>query len=221
MISILLCNVAMAQWKVGFALGLDLNRYDYDTQWAYRLQYGGHSGVEAGIPVAYSINDFLEISSGIAYQEKGFSLENMSDFSHFKVHNNLDGYIERTDYHLTVPICAKFLFGGVKVKGFASLGSYASFWMASYFDGYTLSTATLSYEYFHDKKDYDRKIDNRFEVGLIGGVGVSYQYSQDWSWFFIANYYYALTDQHKDYQLFRFPAYNRTFTFQIGIMYNI
>lgn len=205
-IAITVCNVLMAQWNVGFTVGCSSNQYDYDTQWAYRLRYENRWGYTAEIPVSYSVNEWFKITSGIAYVEKGFFLMN-------GVNN-----IERRDCHLSVPVSAEFSFGNDRWRGFCCLGGYASYLMASYFDGGAFST---SYELFHEKRSFDSEVDNRFELGVVGGAGASYKFSEGWLCVISAKYYYALTDQHKDYQRLRFPAYNRTLAFQIGLVYNI
>ncbi len=206
-IAITMCNVLMAQWNVGFTVGCSSNQYDYDTQWAYRLRYENRWGYTAEIPVSYSVNEWLKITSGIAYVEKGFFLMN-------GVNN-----IERRDCHLSVPVSAEFSFGNDRWRGFCCLGGYASYLMASYFDGVAFSG--ISYEPFHEKRSFDSEVDNRFELGVVGGAGASYKFSEGWLCVISAKYYYALTDQHKDYQRLRFPAYNRTLAFQIGLVYNI
>ncbi|MCQ2261409.1 MAG: PorT family protein [Bacteroidales bacterium] len=220
-IAITMCNVLMAQWNVGFTVGCSSNQYDYDTQWAYRLRYENRWGYTAEIPVSYSVNEWLKITSGIAYVEKGFFVENLTTLNDFLNPNHDSGNeIERRDCHLSVPVSAEFSFGNDRWRGFCCLGGYASYLMASYFEGYALSLSG-SFEPFHEKRSFDSEVDNRFELGVVGGAGASYKFSEGWLCVISAKYYYALTDQHKDYQRLRFPAYNRTLAFQIGLVYNI
>lgn len=139
-IAITMCNVLMAQWNVGFTVGCSSNQYDYDTQWAYRLRYENRWGYTAEIPVSYSVNEWLKITSGIAYVEKGFFVENLTTLNDFLNPNHDSGNeIERRDCHLSVPVSAEFSFGNDRWRGFCCLGGYASYLMASYFEGYSLS----------------------------------------------------------------------------------
>lgn len=214
-IALAMCNMLMAQWKMGVSVGYDYNQYDYDTQWAYRLHYGSRGGFASEIPVTYSFNNWFKVAAGIAYVEKGFFLEYWSDSPGNRIED-----LERKDFHLTLPISAEFSFGGDRLRGFVSVGGYVSYWMVSYFKGYGLSMGN-SVESVREKMVFDPDVDNRVELGMTGGLGVSYQFDEGWMGTVGAKYYYALTDQHKDYQRLRFPSYNRTFVFQVGLMYNI
>lgn len=74
---------------------------------------------------------------------------------------------------------------------------------------------------FRDRRyEFISKRDNRFDAGLVGGVGVCYRIHPHIELEAEGRCYYALTSTTKDYMKHtKQPQYNTTFTIQAGVKY--
>ena len=205
-------SFGFAQWSMGLSVGPDYSHYNYDVQWAYDFRLKSYWGVAMEVPLSYAVNDWFSIKSGVSFQERGYCLLRSHQYSKYSELN-------RQDLFLSLPIEAVFSFGGRKLKGFFNAGGYVSYWLCSKYYGYELS-ATLFSQLFSEDKEFEKGVDNRLELGCVGGIGIDYAYSEQWSFIADVQLYYALSDQHKDYQSMRFPANYRNFLFQMGLVYH-
>ena len=103
----LLPDRAAAQWKVGVSAGYAYNQYSIDTQYAYDFNFDGRGGVTVGIPVEYGILDWLAVRADFVYLQKGYSMQRAYD----------QGFRDRRDHYLSLPVMARFSFGGEKLRG--------------------------------------------------------------------------------------------------------
>ena len=207
LVGLLVCYVnAKAQWTTGVLVGYDYNVMSYDVQWAKVLHYTGHVGSIVEVPVAYHLNKWLNISSGLSVMEKG-------DVLNYKTEIN-----NRKDVYLTVPAMVEFVLNNSKVKKYVDIGGYFSYWMSSYSNGIALMPSSA--ETFVERKIFVSGVDNRIEVGLVAGIGVGYEWNK-WMWIATARYYHALSNQYDQPEQINTPAYNRTITFQVGVVYSI
>ena len=169
----LLPDRAAAQWKVGVSAGYAYNQYSIDTQYAYDFNFDGRGGVTVGIPVEYGILDWLAVRADFVYLQKGYSMQRAYD----------QGFRDRRDHYLSLPVMARFSFGGEKLRGFLHAGGYMGYWADSRVKGTEISWDNLIDDFLADNESfvfapYDRryefisKRDNRFDAGLVGGVGV-------------------------------------------------
>ena len=114
----LLPDRAAAQWKVGVSAGYAYNQYSIDTQYAYDFNFDGRGGVTVGIPVEYGILDWLAVRADFVYLQKGYSMQRAYD----------QGFRDRRDHYLSLPVMARFSFGGEKLRGFLHAGGYMGYW---------------------------------------------------------------------------------------------
>ena len=139
-----------------------------------------------------------------------------------------------TNHYLSVPVFARFSFGGERLKGYLDAGFYAGGWLAARRKGTTFSMFSSTYDpnpdaygdltelyYYDEKYEFDSRRDNRFEGGALIGVGVEYAVTSTWAVQAGCKYYHSLTDTQKDYMLGQVPRYNNTFVFQVGVMATI
>ena len=141
------------------------------------------------------------------------------------------GYRDRRDHYLSLPVMARFSFGGEKLRGFLHAGGYMGYWADSRVKGTEISWDNLIDDFLADNESfvfapYDRryefisKRDNRFDAGLVGGVGVCYRIHPNIELEAEGRCYYALTSTTKDYMKHtKQPQYNTTFTIQAGVKY--
>lgn len=211
---------ATAQWRVGLTAGYSRNTLSVDTGYAYDLRYEARGGFTAGIPVQYDFRDWFGLRADLVFVQKGQKMHRTDAYKAI--------YTDTRNNYLQLPVMANFSFGGQRVRGFLNAGGYVGGWLSSHRKGVTMrlfsdeegdDSGAVSpanrYE-FDEKAPFDSRRDNRFEAGLVGGVGVSYRVAPRVELQAEGRCYYALTDMQKNYMKFHTPRYNTTFVVQVG-----
>lgn len=212
---------AQAQWKVGVEAGYDYNFYHIDTHYAYDFRYDGRSGFTVGVPVEYGILDWLAVRADLTYLQKGY-----------KMHRGYnETFQNRSDQYLSLPMMARFSFGDDKLKGFLHVGGYVGYWLKSHLKGCEISNSFNTDEVLNEEEGkifypYDKEYsfnsqrDNRFDAGLVGGVGVCYRVLPQLEVEMEGRCYYGLTSTTKNYMEYsKQPRYNTTIVILAGIKY--
>ena len=212
---------ANAQWKVGVEAGYDYNFYHIDTQYAYDFRYEGRGGFTLGVPVEYGILDWLALRADLTYLQRGYKMH--------RAYNKT--FQNRRDVYLSLPVMARFSFGSEIVRGFLHAGGYVGYWLKSSLNGLEKSNTSdfdqllngkecdVFYPYNHDFS-FNSKRDNRFDAGLVGGVGVSYRVLHQLEVEVEGRCYYGLTSTTKDYMKYgKQPRYNTTVALFAGVKY--
>lgn len=222
----LLCVALMAalpsaaQWRIGMTAGYSRNELCMDTGYAYDMRYEARDGFTVGIPVQYDFFDWLGVRADLVFVQKGQKMHRTDIYN--AVHT------DTRNAYLQLPVMANFSFGGKRVRGFLNAGGYIGSWLSSHRKGVTMRlfsdedgdingaiTPENRYD-FDEKAPFDSRRDNRFEAGLVGGVGVSYRVAPRFELQAEGRCYYALTDMQKNYMKFQTPRYNTTFVVQVG-----
>lgn len=217
---------ASAQWRVGLQGGYSYNSLTTEAGYYYDRHYNPRGGFAIGVPVQYGFNGWLAVQAEVDYVQKNYELERTGFFHQLG---------ERlTNHYLSVPVFARFSFGGERLRGYLDAGFYAGGWLAARREGTTFSMFSSTYDpnpdaygdltelYDYDEKyEFDSRLDNRFEGGTLIGVGVEYAVTSTWAVQAGCKYYHSLTDTQKDYMLGQVPRYNNTFVFQVGVMATI
>ncbi len=113
---------------------------------------------------------------------------------------------------------ASFSFGGKKLRGYANIGGYAGIWTSKdvkYQINASISGADTNTEYgMSGFSDADRK----FDAGLVGGLGVSYNFFSNLEAFAESMIYYGLTNSHNTgSSRFEQPSYDTTPCLCVGL----
>lgn len=204
-----------AQWRVGASMGYAHNTLSIDEGYAYGRNYLSRGGFAASVPGQYDFCDWFGLRAELSYMEKGYEVERTGEYSAL--------YGKVSNRYLQLPVMADFSFGGRRLRGFLNLGGYVGCWLSSNVQGTSLryfDPEGLPIVFYRNANvALDPRRDNRFEAGLIGGIGLSYRASArvvlEAEW----RIYYSLTDMQKDYMYFHTPRYNTTMAFQIGCMF--
>lgn len=230
---LLFSSTAMyAQQKIHLGISGGINRNTLTTDEGYRAFtiHRPMNGFQIGLPLQYDIRDWLAVQVEPAYIKKNYELKRTEIYSgigqQFK-----NGYLQ-------LPIMARFSFGGQQLKGFLNLGGYAAYWLNGRIKGTVLnifdnvpdiendqqidnySQYNNLYRY-NEKFSFDHRRDQRWEFGLLAGIGLEYRMSASYKVFIEGRYYYSLSDQQKNYMINQIPRYNNTLGVQIGILVDI
>ena len=201
------CNLYL-----GFSAGYSNNSLTTSVGYRPFMAYESQGSFTVGLPVLYNVNDWFGL-----YAEPGVIQKNYkwtrTDF--YPVVDEPTPYHKVANTYLHLPAAGRFSFGPSNIRGFLMLGGYMGYWMSS-----NISGVTLERDEYDTSFDFDSRRDNRFEYGLLPGIGVEYKLNDFCSIMLDGRYYYSVSDLQKNYMERKVPRYNNTFTLQAGILFN-
>jgi opacity protein-like surface antigen len=121
--------------------------------------------------------------------------------------------------YLQLPVMASLSVGGEKLRGFVNLGVYGGYWLSSHREGYDMNMFTDKYYSFSEKVEFDDDRDQRWDCGLVAGVGLEYRFANRWAAQVEARYYHSTTSAQKQYMKVKDYRYNSTIAIQAGVNY--
>ena len=196
------------KWAIGVSAGASCNWQTREAGYAYDMSFSERWGAIAGVSGTYQITDWVAARADIQFVQKGYEMRRMIP----------DMVIEniRTLYtynYIQVPVMADWTFGTV-VKSHIYTGGYGAFGLGGNIDRISLKTGAqqkYSYEFTPD--------DNRWEGGLVGGVGVTYDplpYLRVGAEVLL---YYSLSNTLKNQPVMNDRRYNNTVSIGINAKY--
>ncbi|MDR1810051.1 MAG: PorT family protein, partial [Prevotella sp.] len=194
--------------SIGLSCGLTHNSLTTSTGYRSFTQYGDRNGLSIGIPVKYSISDWLAVQAEPGYIGKGYRY-----FRTGLYENVFNLRLMNSFVHL--PLMAQFSFGGERLRGFVNFGGFGGYWLKSFTEGQIMEWTTSPepekpiYD-FSENVAFDKRRDNRIEAGVLTGTGIQWDFLPRYTAFVEARYYYSLTDLQKSYMLEQVPRYNNT-----------
>ncbi len=198
-----------AQWRIGVTGGADYNVLTIDKHYLNDFNYNGHWGATAGIMGEYDFNDWLGVRADLNWTTK----------NHTVVRNSLPLEYNYTNDYLLLPVMASFRFGGEKLKGFCNLGVFGGYWLHSNIEGGQVQYFSSKNYEFSQKVEFNDDRDQRWDYGLVGGIGIEYQIFKHWAAQAELRYYYSTSSIQKDYMRLSDPKYNSTTAIQAAIIY--
>lgn len=215
MLSIIGTATASAQWSVGVDGGVTINSLHTGQSYDYDRHYDSRGSFTVGIPVRYDFNDWFGLQTEVSVMQKNYSMHRSPTYKYF--------YYDYSNTYLDLPVMARFSFGGKKLRGYLLAGFYLGAWLDSHVEGsdrqYFGGLNGAEYISFDTDVEFDSRRDNRFDGGLVGGVGLQYSITRRIGLFAEARYYYGLSDLQKNYMRGRQPRYNNTVAVMLGVMY--
>lgn len=211
---------ASAQWSIGIKGGYTYSTLSTKTRYFYDWNYVGRSGFAIGIPVQYQFFDWFALQAELSYNQKNYRLERSPYYGFYE---------NRTNHYLSVPVYARFSFGGKKVRGFLDAGGYVGGWLASRRQGIEFTqfgtnqgagTGNIYYTY-DEAYGFDTRRDNRFEGGLLLGIGIEYKITSLIAVQLEGRYCYSLSDMQKNYMTDQAPRYLNSFLIQAGVAFSL
>ena len=213
-------STASAQWKVGVQAGYTHNSLSTASGYAYDRNYDALGGFTVGIPVQYEFVDWFALQADLSYTQKNYASHRSGMYKKIQS-DTKNGFMQ-------LPVYAHFSFGGEKLRGFINAGAYAGYWASSKTKGDQyqyfydiIDSQNLAPYHFDEKIPFDSRRDNRFDGGLMTGLGLQYQLTPGIRLLIEGRYYRGLTDLQKNYMLNQIHRYNDTFTLQVGCMFTL
>lgn len=199
-----------AQWRLGVTAGASYNHYSIDTRYMSGVNYTNAWGESLGFLAQYDIFHWLGIRSELNWIFKNHKVSMLQNRTDYKAYN---GYLQ-------LPIMASFSARYMGLNGFCNLGIYGAYWLSSHKFG---AEEILSDGFVDSfiKNDFSSNRDQRFDYGLVGGVGIEWSFKKKWSWQIMeARIYYSTQSTQKHYMRAKHPRYNTTFVLQSGLCYH-
>lgn len=163
-------------------------------------------GINLDVRTGYQFNQNVGFLTGLQLLSKNYFTEvDIDDVYYETRHNNL---------YFQLPLLADFSLGNETVRLHLALGGYAGLWCSQLRNGYVYSPSGNSGLGW--KRGFETGYDQRFDAGLTGGLGLSFQLTPYWQLRFEGNYYYSLISNKKD----PYSSYNRTTAFGMGLTYH-
>ena len=206
----LLLSVAVhGQWRVGVTAGTDYNVYTMDKQYESDWQMQGRWGATIGITGQYDVTNWLGVRADLNWTQK--------NYRHYR--DRLPIEHKYFNNYLQLPVMASLSMGGEKLRGFVNLGVYGGYWLSSHREGLDFNAFSAMTYSFSEKVEFDSDRDQRWDCGLVGGVGLEYRFAKHWAAQVEARYYYSTTSAQKQYMKVKDYRYNHTTAIQAGVYY--
>lgn len=200
---------AHAQWHIGVSAGGDYNVFtmnnQYQSDWTSEGRWGGTFGVMG----QYDVLDWLGIRADLNWTQKNYRRHRDRIPIDYKYYN----------HYLQLPVMASMSVGGTKLRGFVNLGVYGGYWLKSQRDGTDMNLFSGKYYTFSEDVKFNSERDQRWNCGLVGGVGLEYLFAPHWAAQLEVRYYYSLTSVQKQYMHVKDYRYNATTAIQVGVKY--
>ena len=210
--ALVLSTSTFAQIKVGITAGASYNKYSMDLQYMTDFVLDGRWGTTFGVSGQYDLNEWFGIRADLNMIQKNYRRSRV-------VYSNVD--YKFTNNYLQLPVMASFSFGGRKFRGFCNLGAYGGYWLSSHQKGSDIDIFSGYAPFsFDEKVQFMSERDQRWDCGLVGGLGMSYRIAPQWSVQAEVRYYYSTTSTTKQYMRVNDYRYNSTTAFQIGAYYH-
>ena len=209
-VALLTALTAHAQWRVGVTGGTTYNVFSMDKQYLTDYQIDGRWGVTLGVTGQYNFNSWLAVRTDLNWTQKNYR-------KYRAILTQMD-YRYRNDY-VQLPVMASFSVGGEKLRGFCNIGVYGGYWLISHQKGTDFNNFSGKTIMFSEKVEFNSDRDQRWDCGLLGGIGVEYQITPHWVAQAEVRYYYSTTSTVKQYMRVKDFRYNSTTAIQLGGSY--
>lgn len=188
------------QWKIGVGGGLSLNHYKYQQQdWKYQFLT---SGLAFDIHGQYDFNKNIGIRADFCYTQKN-TIQVLPLYGDDTAYKTKNGYIQ-------LPIMATGTLKWGNYKPFINAGLYGAYWVSS---------SVSSKMEVGELPEINSNYSNRFDFGLVGGLGIEYYCTNHISVIIEARCFYSTVSLKKEIKGIKNPQYHTTFVIQPSICY--
>jgi hypothetical protein len=217
-------------WSFGLQAGYTHNTLYQGGAEQYRTgeKWEGAGGWTVGLAARYQIFNWLAVHVEPSYTTKNYTWTGglKARGAHYTDFNNTtNGFV---DFPLLANLSAGYGSPERRIRVFANVGFFIGVWAYGNEQGETLILentsplfGTIDPLYAYDVAyEFDERRDNRFDGGLLFGLGVQFDV-RAFSFIAECRYSYSLSDLQKKYQAVDFsPLMNDTWIVQAGVLFN-
>jgi opacity protein-like surface antigen len=209
-VALLTALTVQAQWRVGVTGGADYNVFSMDKQYMTDYKIDGRWGATVGVSGQYDVNEWLGVRADLNWTQKNYRKRRVVLYdTDYKLRNN----------YIQLPVMASFSFGSEKLRGFCNLGVYGGYWLNGHWSGKDYNLSSKNTYSFSEKMELNPDRDQRWDCGLLGGLGMEYRIATHWAAQAEVRYYYSTTSTTKQYTRVNDYRYNNTTAIQLGAYY--
>lgn len=171
---------------VGVNLGMNMNKVEFSPQ----IKQNSHNGMSFGVTARYMCEKYFKMMCGIQaeinYSQRGWNE---------KIEDGSDNTYKRTMNYLEIPLLAHLAFGkdalDKGMKFFVNMGPQISFFlnekenMSDNWDTSSRPNGVI--------QQYGKLVENKFDYGILGGVGLELS-TKAGHFILEGRYYYGLAD---------------------------
>ncbi len=186
-------NAQIGEQRHNFAVGINGGaNYSTVSFEKHRVKQKGLIGPNAGITLRYISEKYFAMICGLQvelnYSQRGWDKK----FENSDGTEDLSRGYKRTMNYLELPFLAHLAFGrDVGAQFFINLGPQIAYMISDTENQFGLSTEELAIE------EYGKKIENRFDYGIAGGLGVEIRTRRAGNFLIEGRYYFGLADFYK------------------------
>jgi hypothetical protein len=182
---------AHAQILFGIKGGLNLSTVSVDTRNIANSRSELLPGLNIGVVADFGITHYLSVKTELLFSQKGYMERRYRSASMLSQGNTLySDTWSSTNNYLELPVLASYFYEGKKFKIFLNAGVYGAYWFggtnfASFYTndlgGTTLGRKDASStRVFDNEYGSNKKIDTRFDVGILSGAGFGIKLKKGW-----------------------------------------
>lgn len=204
---------AHAQWQIGIKGGINTNSISRPQAGRIDESHSNLSGYDLGVTGRYQFNSWLAVRSDLGTMRRSYRMDR-------NIHYLQPVYTEHRNTYLMLPVMADMSLGGNRLRGHVMLGGFAGGWLSARQKGtsFWMTDYNIFFTDFDEKMEFTA--DNiRFDAGLAGGLGLSYDITSRWGLQLDALYYYDLVSHQKGYPHLNDPRYWNTLSITLGALY--
>lgn len=202
-------------FSAGIVAGLDRNYHIVDMSYMTDYSYDKFAtGSTYGLQLAYHPTKWLALRADVVMIQKNYHRDHV--FQYYNLRYDLP--VTTTNDYLNIPVELMFSFGK-KVRLNLFGGAYYGYWMKSHREGITYSFSNDREVAFDEDVEFDEVRDNRTDLGIIWGGGVSAMVIKHLEIGCEVKWYYGVKDIQNPYMMNQRPRYNTTMAIQGGLSY--
>ena len=198
------------KFEMGFSAGLAYNNL-YTQPIRPLSKYEAEVSFSVSVPMQCAVTNWLAFAMDLSCIQKNYRWKHAT----FAFQTTQNTYLQ-------LPIMLRFSVGKKQFKVFANVGGFGGYLFHCKLSGKIMNVFDMENSYsYKEKYEFDKRKDQRFELGLSAGLGLEYFLKKQCRFFIEARYYRGLTDlQKKNYMINQISRYNDTFLFQMGCLFN-
>lgn len=206
--------------EIGITSSISSNTLVTDSDYYDERSTSNLLGCSIVIPFQYPINNNFGVRAEISVKTKNYTED---------TYQTLDNSITSEEYYnsyIELPLILHFTVGeSKKIRPVINLGGYFSYWLTSYTKGKYLNLSVLSnvdkisnYYTIIDSNEFNLN-NNRFNWGLLGGIGLEYHIEKDIKAFFETRISYDISSIYSTDQTYAIKEHNMNIEWNFGVIH--